>query len=203
MSFICHIHNYTEYNEEWNVFSAFNPSKCTHLEQWAADCAAPGEQSWTSYRSRDSNPQPWVTSGFKSNALSIRPTTALWCSMVRRVQIWHSCWKSRTPCPLGYRGGRPSNVSSEFSSKASISDGMGVHMCIRNGQLACFGRHYECWKVYKGFRATYRATCSPPDNVYFSRTMHNHILQQLQQHSFIVEETGCWTGLPAVQIFHL
>ncbi len=43
MSFICHIHNYTEYNEEWNVFSAFNPSKCTHLEQWAADCAAPGE----------------------------------------------------------------------------------------------------------------------------------------------------------------
>ncbi len=77
MSFICHIHNYTEYNEEWNVFSAFNPSKCTHLEQWAADCAAPGEQSWTSCRRRDSNPQPWVTSGFKSNALSIRPTTAL------------------------------------------------------------------------------------------------------------------------------
>ncbi len=27
MSFICPIHNYTEYNEEWNVFSAFNPSK--------------------------------------------------------------------------------------------------------------------------------------------------------------------------------
>ncbi len=27
MSFICHIHNYTEYNDEWNVFSAFNPSK--------------------------------------------------------------------------------------------------------------------------------------------------------------------------------
>ncbi len=64
-----HIHNYTEYNEEWNVFSAFNPSKCTHLEQWAADIAAPGEQSWTSCQSRDSNPQPWVTSGFKSNAL--------------------------------------------------------------------------------------------------------------------------------------
>ncbi len=47
-----------------------------HLEQWAADCAAPGEQSWTSFRSRDSNPQPWVTSGFKSNTLSIGPTTA-------------------------------------------------------------------------------------------------------------------------------
>ncbi len=26
--------------------------------------------------------------------------------------------------------------------------------CIRYGQLACFWRHYECWKVYKGFRAT-------------------------------------------------
>ncbi len=36
MSFICHIHNYTEYNQQWNVFSAFKPSKCTHtLEQWA------------------------------------------------------------------------------------------------------------------------------------------------------------------------
>ncbi len=31
----------------------------------------------------------------------------------------------------------------------------GVHKCIRYGQLACFGRHYECWKVYKGFKATY------------------------------------------------
>ncbi len=39
------------------MFSAFNPSKCahTHLEQWAADIAAPGEQSWTSCQSRDSN----------------------------------------------------------------------------------------------------------------------------------------------------
>ncbi len=42
------------------------------------------------------------------------------------------------------RGGRPSSVSSAFSSKASISDGMGVHKCIRYGQLSCFGRHYEC-----------------------------------------------------------
>jgi len=25
-----HIHNYTEYNQQWNVFSEFNPSKCTH-----------------------------------------------------------------------------------------------------------------------------------------------------------------------------
>ncbi len=66
------------------------------------------------------------------------------CSMVRRVQILHSCWKSQTPCPPGYRGGRPSSVLSAFSSKASISDGMGVHKCIQYGQLACFGRHYGC-----------------------------------------------------------
>ncbi len=25
---------------------------------------------------------------------------------------------------------------------------MGVHKCILYGQFACFGRHYECWKVY-------------------------------------------------------
>ncbi len=31
----------------------------------------------------------------------------------------------------------------------------GVHKCIQYGQIACFGRNYECWKVYKGFRATY------------------------------------------------
>ncbi len=41
-------------------------------------------------------------------------------------------------------------------------------------------------------------TCSPPDDVYFreglvyfSRTMQNHILQLLQQHGFVVEESAC------------
>ncbi len=89
MSFICHIHNYTEYNEKWNVFSAFNPSKCTHIHTWSSGqptLRRPGS-SWgfgallkgltsvvdNTCRSRDSNPQPRVTSGFKSNALSIRP----------------------------------------------------------------------------------------------------------------------------------
>ncbi len=38
---------------------------------------------------------------------------------------------------------------------------------------------------------------------YFSRTMQNHILQLLQQHGFVAEESGCWISLPAVQIFHL
>ncbi len=57
------------------MFSAFNPSKCTNLEQWAANCAAPGRGLPVGAGIR--TPQPWVTSGFKSNALSIRPTTAL------------------------------------------------------------------------------------------------------------------------------
>ncbi len=76
MSFIRHIHNYTEYNQQWNVFSAFNPSKCTH--SWSSGqptLRRPGN-SWgfsaflkgltsvvdNSCRSRDSNPQPRITS---------------------------------------------------------------------------------------------------------------------------------------------
>ncbi len=45
--FIGHIHNYTEYNQQWNLCSVFNSSKCTHTwspVQWAANAAAPGEQ---------------------------------------------------------------------------------------------------------------------------------------------------------------
>ncbi len=61
--FICHIHNYTEYNQQWNVFSAFNPSKCTHT--WSSGGAllkglTPVVDN--SCRSWDSNPQPRVTS---------------------------------------------------------------------------------------------------------------------------------------------
>ena len=64
---------------------------------------------------------------------------------------------------------------------------------------------HQCWKVYRGFRAT----CSHLDDVFFreglaysSKTMLNHILYLLQQHVFVEEESGCWTGLPAVQTFH-
>ncbi len=74
--FICHIHNYTEYNQQWNLCSAFNPSKCTHT--WSSGQPTLGRpgSSWgfgtllegltsvvdNSCRSRDSNPQPRVTS---------------------------------------------------------------------------------------------------------------------------------------------
>ncbi len=65
------------------MFSAFNPSK------WSSGqptLQRPGSSLGfgallkgltsvvdTSCQSWDSNPQPWVTSGFKSNALTIRP----------------------------------------------------------------------------------------------------------------------------------
>ncbi len=65
MSFICHIHNYTEYNQQWNVFSAFNPSKCTHTwSSWGFGALLKGFTSVvdSSCWSRDSNPQPRVTS---------------------------------------------------------------------------------------------------------------------------------------------
>ncbi len=35
----------------------------------------------TSCQSQDSNPNPWVTSGFKSNALSIRPRLPDWVGL--------------------------------------------------------------------------------------------------------------------------
>ncbi len=47
-------------------------------------------------------------------------------------------------CPPGQRGGRASSVLSAFITKASISDGMGVHKRIRYGQLGCFVWHYDC-----------------------------------------------------------
>ncbi len=76
MSFICHIHNYTEYNQQWNVFSAFNPSKCTHTWSsgqpmlrhlgsiWGFGALLKGLTSVVdnSCRSWDSNPQPRVAS---------------------------------------------------------------------------------------------------------------------------------------------
>ncbi len=116
MSFICHIHNYTEYNQQWNVFSAFNPSKCTHLEQWAADSAAPGEQLgvWClaqgSHLSRgqylpELRFEP-TTSGYKSDALSIRATTGGRVEKLIAQVVWspvlsfHSLWWFGVQCHL-------------------------------------------------------------------------------------------------------
>lgn len=57
-------------------------------------------------------------------------------------------------------------------------------------------------------------TCSNPDHfwvclfffsqvlAYFSKTMLNFIQHLYNKHGFTVEESTCWTGLPAVQTFH-
>ncbi len=84
------------------MFSVFNPSKCTHLEQWAADTAAPGEQSGVQCLAQGSHLsrgqflpelrfEP-TTSGYKSNARSIRATTApdLVCLVLNRRMLLFS-----------------------------------------------------------------------------------------------------------------
>ncbi len=74
--FICHIHKFTEYNQQWNVCSAFNPSKCTHTwssgqptlqrpgSSWGFSALLKGLTSVmnNSCWSWHSNPQPRVTS---------------------------------------------------------------------------------------------------------------------------------------------
>ncbi len=100
------------------MFSAFNPSKCTHLDQWAADSAAPGEQSWTSCRSRDSNPQPWVTSGFKSNALSIRPTTGSLYNYCHRTEPTVNTFKKKNTLFIDY----PAPILMELDNSECVTD---------------------------------------------------------------------------------
>ncbi len=97
MSFICHIHHYTEYNEEWNVFSAFNPSKCTHLEQWAADCAAPGEkkiifQQDLAPAHTAKSTKSWLNDhgvgvlDWPANSPDLNPVENLWCIVKRKMR---------------------------------------------------------------------------------------------------------------------
>ncbi len=106
--FICHIHNYTEYNQQWNVFSAFNPSKCTHtLGAVSRRCGAREQSFWGLVPCTRVPPQSWwflpelrfepTTSGYKSNALSIRPR--LPCTISRlnsKFQISNKIWNELT-----------------------------------------------------------------------------------------------------------
>ncbi len=95
---------------------------------------------------------------------------------------------------------KASSMLSAFSSTASIFDGMGVHKCIRYGQLACFGRHYECWKVYKCFGATYAPSRW---HLFQQDNSKPHTAAITTAWLCIVEESVCWIGLPAVHIFHI
>ncbi len=46
------------------------------------------------YHAKRKPPCPVGQGSFKTDCFKVEK-----CSMVRRVQIWHSCWKSWTPCP--------------------------------------------------------------------------------------------------------
>ncbi len=92
-SYLCSFYKYKQIKLRWALFvtytiiqSIMRSEMCSlHLTHpsahtWSSGqptMQSPGEQSWTFCRSRDSNPQPWVTSGFKSNALSTRPPFVL------------------------------------------------------------------------------------------------------------------------------
>ncbi len=92
---------YTKYNQQWNVFSAFNPSKCTHT--WSSgqptlwhpgssgvQCLAQGSQ----ISCGQFLPEPRferTTSGYKSDALSIRATTADFNGLSTSVEMHLNC----------------------------------------------------------------------------------------------------------------
>ncbi len=78
--------------------------------------------------------------------------------------------------------------------------------CIRYEQFACFGRHYECWNVYKGFRATYaplQTTSISGKALCISAGQCKTTYCSYYNSMTVVEESWCWIDLPAVQIFHL
>ncbi len=143
--------------------------------QWAADCAAHGEQSWTSCRSRDSNPQPWVTSGFKSNALGhdcpkLGRATYTYCITATSGSRWWR-WKrwikfpsstqqaaklaSTTPEPRPPeerwdRGCLGSSASEVFLIIHAEGGGGGARVSLPPDHptkgLSCVSRHLaECW----------------------------------------------------------
>ncbi len=77
----------------------------------------------------------------------------LWAKACLKLTVskWKSVlWsnKSKFDILVGNHGCRVLRAKEEgdlpaFSSKSSISDGMGVRKCTRFGQVACFGKHYE------------------------------------------------------------
>ncbi len=89
---ICHIRNYTEYNQQWNVFSVFDPSKCTHTWSSGQPTLRQVGVRWLAQGSHLSRgqmlPEPRfepTTLDYKSNALSIRPHLPL--DMICRFYI--------------------------------------------------------------------------------------------------------------------
>ncbi len=136
MSFICHIHNYTEYNEEWNVFSVFNPSKSTHtlgaVGRW--HCGARGAVGGSVPCSRVS-PQSWTLpagAGIRTHNLGLP-----WVSSTMLYPLCHDC---------------PIVVSKEMSFQLFLEDWQGssipdrggkIISPARNGERECSGEWYH------------------------------------------------------------
>ncbi len=105
MSFISQIHNNTEFNQQWNVFSAFNPSKYTHTWSSGQPILRPGS-SWgsgallkglisvvdNSCRSRGSNPQPRVTSSTLYPLEPRQPPRRSFASVQSRFEMGPPWW---------------------------------------------------------------------------------------------------------------
>ncbi len=79
-----------------------------------------------SCRSRDSNPQPWVTSDFKSNALSIRPRLPnnIRCSL---IYVATRCETESFNCTSNINSFKSSNI---FTSEA-------VHQRLKYTEISC------------------------------------------------------------------
>ncbi len=137
----------------------------THPEQWAANAAAPGSN--------------WVT--------HLKWTVSKWKSVL---------WSDESKCDilvgnhrhLVLRAKKEGDLSACYQRSVQKPPSLMVWGCItalRCGQLACFGRYYECWKVHKGFRATYaplQMTCISAGQCKTTYcSYYNSILQLLQQ----------------------
>ncbi len=73
----------------------------------------------------------WAKAHFKMDCGKVEN-----CSVVRRIKIWSSFWKTGTAMSSGLKEDKdyPSCLSA-LSSEACISDGMGLHECVWHGQL--------------------------------------------------------------------
>ncbi len=98
--FICHIHNYTEYNQQWNVFSVFDPSKYTHtwssghththththLEQWTHTHTHTHTHTWSSgHRHTHTHTHTHTHCSLRRSS-----STATACNFIQDSLVWNT-----------------------------------------------------------------------------------------------------------------
>lgn len=82
--------------------------------------------------------------------------------------------------------------------KVCISDGLWMHWCLWNWQLAHLERHHQCWMAYTGFRAMYDLIYKPFSGRTFQQNNTEPHTASVKQHGLWRQMSRCWT---AVQIF--